>query len=111
MAGTIVKIAHPQSTYGLNLSYGSAGTYNGWDRFGRIVEQKWMVNSGTVLEHVPNIGSGLVFCIWAVQSPGMARPLRIEYPGAIYHAVSRGNARQAIFRDVPRALQGGTDRR
>ena len=29
----------------------------------------------------------------------MARPLRIEYPGAIYHAMSRGNARQAIFRD------------
>lgn len=29
----------------------------------------------------------------------MARPLRIEYPGAIYHVMSRGNARQAIFRD------------
>ena len=29
----------------------------------------------------------------------MARPLRIEYPGAIYHAMSGGNARQAIFQD------------
>jgi len=29
----------------------------------------------------------------------MARPLRIEYPGAIYHITSRGNARQPIFRD------------
>ena len=29
----------------------------------------------------------------------MARPLRIEYPGACYHITSRGNARQAIFRD------------
>jgi len=27
----------------------------------------------------------------------MARPLRIEYPGAVYHVTSRGNARQAIF--------------
>jgi REP element-mobilizing transposase RayT len=27
----------------------------------------------------------------------MARPLRIEFPGAIYHVTSRGNARQAIF--------------
>ena len=27
----------------------------------------------------------------------MARPLRIEYPGAFYHVVSRGNARQKIF--------------
>jgi len=29
----------------------------------------------------------------------MARPLRIEYPGACYHITSRGNAQQAIFRD------------
>jgi REP element-mobilizing transposase RayT len=29
----------------------------------------------------------------------MARPLRIEYPGAVYHVTSRGNARQSIFID------------
>lgn len=29
----------------------------------------------------------------------MARPLRIEYPGAVYHLTSRGNARDAIFLD------------
>jgi len=29
----------------------------------------------------------------------MARPLRIEFPGALYHVTSRGNARQKIFRD------------
>jgi REP element-mobilizing transposase RayT len=29
----------------------------------------------------------------------MARPLRIEFPGAIYHVTSRGNAHQAIFED------------
>ena len=29
----------------------------------------------------------------------MARPLRIEFPGAIYHVTSRGNAQQAIFMD------------
>jgi putative transposase len=29
----------------------------------------------------------------------MARPLRIEFPGAIYHVTSRGNAKQAIFID------------
>ena len=27
----------------------------------------------------------------------MARPLRIEFPGAVYHVTSRGNAPQAIF--------------
>jgi len=29
----------------------------------------------------------------------MTRPLRIEYPGAVYHITSRGNARQAVFLD------------
>src|SRR5688572_11197437 len=27
----------------------------------------------------------------------MPRPLRIEYPGAIYHVLSRGDRREAIF--------------
>src|SRR5262245_61850059 len=29
----------------------------------------------------------------------MARPLRIEYPGALYHITTRGNARRGIFKD------------
>jgi len=29
----------------------------------------------------------------------MARPLRVQFAGAIYHAMARGNARQRIFRD------------
>lgn len=28
----------------------------------------------------------------------MARPLRIEFPGALYHVTSRGDAREAIYR-------------
>ena len=32
-------------------------------------------------------------------SPGMARKLRIEYPGAIYHAMNRGDRRELIFMD------------
>ena len=28
----------------------------------------------------------------------MARPLRIEFPGAVYHVTARGNARQNIYR-------------
>jgi REP element-mobilizing transposase RayT len=30
----------------------------------------------------------------------MARPLRIEFPGAVYHITSRGNARLPIFEDI-----------
>jgi len=29
----------------------------------------------------------------------MTRPLRLQFPGAVYHAMSRGNERQDIFRD------------
>ena len=29
----------------------------------------------------------------------MARPLRIEFPGAIYHVTSRGDRRESIFDD------------
>ena len=29
----------------------------------------------------------------------MARPLRIQYPGAVYHATHRGNDRKVIFKD------------
>ena len=29
----------------------------------------------------------------------MPRPLRVAYPGAIYHLMSRGDHREAIFRD------------
>jgi len=29
----------------------------------------------------------------------MARPLRIEYSGAVYHIISRGNENKAIFKD------------
>ena len=27
----------------------------------------------------------------------MARPLRLEFPGAVYHLTSRGNARRKVF--------------
>jgi hypothetical protein len=30
----------------------------------------------------------------------MARPLRIEYPGAFYHITSRGNERRAVFKSA-----------
>ncbi|MGH7404256.1 MAG: REP-associated tyrosine transposase [Candidatus Methylomirabilales bacterium] len=30
----------------------------------------------------------------------MARPLRIEYPGAVYHVIVRGNNRQPVFHDA-----------
>lgn len=29
----------------------------------------------------------------------MARPLRIEYPGAVYHITSRGNEKKTVFKD------------
>ncbi len=42
----------------------------------------------------------------------MARPLRIEYPGAYYHVMNRGNRREDIFltdKDRKVFLDGLTD--
>ena len=39
----------------------------------------------------------------------IARPLRIEYPGAIHHVMSRGNLRRSVFEgecDYQRLFQG-----
>ncbi|MBM4277116.1 MAG: hypothetical protein FJ130_04420 [Deltaproteobacteria bacterium] len=30
----------------------------------------------------------------------MARPLRVEFPGAFYHVTSRGNERKVVFRNT-----------
>ena len=35
----------------------------------------------------------------------MGRPLRLEYPGAVWHVTCRGNERKAIFRDEEDRLQ------
>lgn len=32
----------------------------------------------------------------------MARPLRIEFPGAVYHVTARGNRREPIYVDNAR---------
>ncbi len=29
----------------------------------------------------------------------MARPLRVEYPGAFYHVISRGNYQEKIYKN------------
>ncbi len=43
------------------------------------------------------MGSGLQTCIYCDTMFGMARPPRLEFPGAFYHIIVRGNQRQDIF--------------
>jgi hypothetical protein len=38
--------------------------------------------------------NGWCFTFW-----GMACNLRVEYPGAIYHGMNRGERREAVFND------------
>ena len=45
------------------------------------------------------MGSGLDFEPPRATLPRMARPLRIEFAGAVYHVTSRGDRREAIFDD------------
>ena len=54
-AGTIVSVAHPAVTNGLTLDYNPSGNadgnpndnYSGWDRFGRVIDQRWTDGAGT----------------------------------------------------------------
>ena len=54
-AGTIVSVAHPAVSGGLMLDYNPSGNadgnpndnYSGWDRFGRVVDQRWTDGAGT----------------------------------------------------------------
>jgi len=39
----------------------------------------------------------LHFAPWRVESRNMARPLRIEYAGALYHVTSRGDRQEVIY--------------
>ena len=54
-AGTIVSVAHPGVTGGLTLDYnisGSTHLYEGWDTFGRVINQQWTNSAGTsTLDH------------------------------------------------------------
>jgi hypothetical protein len=61
-AQTIVAYQRPAVSGGLTLAYGAAGTYAGWDRFGRIVDQKWTNASG-------NTASERARCISGPQMP------------------------------------------
>jgi len=46
------------------------------------------------------MGSGLAITHYDCYTPpAMARPLRLEFPGAVYHVTSRGNARQDMVAD------------
>ena len=49
-------------------------------------------------------GQALPFAIQFVQNLSMARPLRIEFEGALYHITSRGNERKDIFQGRYKAI-------
>ncbi len=50
-------------------------------------------------------GSGLDFCLRSVRITDMARPLRIEFAGALYHVTARGDGREDIcLSDADRCL-------
>ena len=49
-AGTIVAVSHPDVggvNFDLTLDYNTTGNYEGWDTFGRVVNQEWTDGQGT----------------------------------------------------------------
>ena len=71
--------------------------------------------TSTLVEQIPNPGSGLSFIhdldAWQTTAQAqrqrirfqyrdwMTRPLRLEFPGALYHVTARGNRRVPVYRD------------
>jgi RHS repeat-associated protein len=73
-AGTIVKVAHPQVTGGLALTYGTGGTYGGFDRFGRVVDQRWQNDTPAVLDQFKYGYDRASNRIWRDVGPDMGTP-------------------------------------
>ncbi len=46
-ASTVVKVEYPAVTNTLALTYGTSGDdYSGFDRFGRVLDQAWQIQTG-----------------------------------------------------------------
>ena len=68
----------------------------------RFASDQRNVQRGSKREGTPTTGSGgqILFCACrCARVGGMVRPLRLEFPGALYHVNARGNARRAIVVD------------
>jgi hypothetical protein len=63
------------------------------DSAGDVLPQSDRLQILSPEEYAPETGSGLAFCIFLilVSITVMARPLRIEFSGALYHVTSRGD--------------------
>lgn len=92
-----------------SASHPLLGTPQGfaYDAVGNRTTGGAVVNAGNQLTadatHSYQVGSnGVRSCLVHGECgslSGMARPLRLEYAGALYHVTARGNARQDIFLD------------
>ena len=59
-----------------------------------------VMSCDNTLARQPNAGRGQFLILhWTPIVHRMARPLRLEFPGALYHLTARGNVQQAIFVD------------
>jgi RHS repeat-associated protein len=47
--GTIVSVTHPEVTGGLTLDYSPNGNFEGFDRLGRVIDQRWTNGAGTTV--------------------------------------------------------------
>ncbi|MCY2926350.1 MAG: hypothetical protein NT031_13085 [Planctomycetota bacterium] len=55
-AGTVVQVQYPAVKISgggnaMALTYGTGGTYGGFDAFGRVIDQKWTINGATPDEY------------------------------------------------------------
>jgi RHS repeat-associated protein len=75
-AGTIAKVAHPAVSGGLNLAYDPDGddSFDGLDRFGRVVDQRWQNSTPTVKDQFKYGYDRASNRTWRDVGPDMASP-------------------------------------
>ncbi|HVS71952.1 MAG TPA: hypothetical protein VHQ47_11910 [Phycisphaerae bacterium] len=45
--GTVIQITYTEAGFGLDLWGGTSGAFNGIDRFGRVIDQRWVTTGGS----------------------------------------------------------------
>ncbi|MEI7836470.1 MAG: RHS repeat-associated core domain-containing protein, partial [Planctomycetota bacterium] len=100
-ASTVVQLQYPAVKTGgvgsaMALSYGTGGSYSGFDAFGRVVDQKWTVNSTTPDEYQYgyDVNSNR---LWRTNEPARSASKKLD---EVYHNNSYASAYDGLDRLV-----------
>src|SRR5687767_1546542 len=79
------------------IGYIKVWAFKTWGRTRRTI--LWRANHAVATGVKWRLGSVLYFIVPAGYFSRMARPLRLEFAGSLYHVTSRGDHREKIYLD------------